>query len=382
MEKFAQAQSWLDIIEKMPYPRTWEEIAQAIEENGNISLDEFKKECESFRKLYLDMLDFSGKGGVSKKLNSMFNVVERILDIIGHNPEEADPEEEESLFDLLIDENEKDVVAECNLTTKHAETVAGVDYIDPQEFSFYEDPTKELAKQQALIAKRMLLVSPEEREILQNWYDELDQYREFYKQENIEKGLPQKPKQKITPQWSGAYTDWKGWGKGNTPAGGWEGREQWKPEGITEISPIKDPEPRTEGGKLKWYEEQKNLPKEVVKIPEKKKTFRKSSIEDRIKEEDVPKDELLKGIEIESEHDNTITDIFNELDNRDPSETELLDAQKDIALDHETEAEKYTEEPNYYEDYLIPMEEKMKKDISLASFKNIDELLKYARNNK
>jgi len=78
---------------------------------------------------------------------------------------------------------------------------------------------------------------------------------------------------------------------------------------------------------------------------------------------EIPKDEMEKGIEVEKEHKRTITDLYNELENRDPTDDEIEEMAKSIVEDHEDETVKdLTGEPDYYTEYLLPMEEEMKKN--------------------
>jgi len=77
---------------------------------------------------------------------------------------------------------------------------------------------------------------------------------------------------------------------------------------------------------------------------------------------EIPKDEMEKGIEVEKEHKRTITDLYNELENRDPTDDEIEEMAKNIAKDHDLETKDITGEPEYYTKYLLPMEEEMKKN--------------------
>ena len=77
---------------------------------------------------------------------------------------------------------------------------------------------------------------------------------------------------------------------------------------------------------------------------------------------EIPKDELEKGIKVEKEHKRTITDLYNELENRDPTDDEIEEMAKSILVDHEIETKDITGEPDYYTEYLIPMEEEMKQN--------------------
>jgi hypothetical protein len=77
---------------------------------------------------------------------------------------------------------------------------------------------------------------------------------------------------------------------------------------------------------------------------------------------DIPRKEEEQGIEIEKEHKPTITNIYQETEEREPSEEELLEAYQGIVEDHEKETIDLTSKPVYYEKYLIPMEDKMKEE--------------------
>ena len=443
MKKYAQAKPWMDIIKTIGYPDSTEEIYSAIEENGNITLEDFKVESESFFQLYLSLLSFIGGKGISK-LTPMFNTVVRILDLIGHEPEKASEEEQLSLLDILAGDEEIDFEKAASLdevNTKYAtKFVGGITPIDPSVSSL-----EDITKQMGLIAKRMLLVSPEERDQLQDQLDELDVYRSKILQTEKQ---PQKPKSKPKSIWNTSQ-NLTGLGGGK----GWnEETPHWKPEGITTLPPRKDTKPVTpawlkdpDEEEPKWYEQQRQI---ITKVPEGKKTvssswtdfhdinFLKSIMKERgwwisdefddvtyaealidifdypeltrtpeyfiekyefleeeiadliqvVKEyypelfykkiaskqileggkgdnlniEELPKKELELGLEVESEHS--------------PNK----EIQEEIVSDHEAETIEATGEPSYYEDYLIPMENLMKKNISLKDFANIESLLKYA----
>ena len=77
---------------------------------------------------------------------------------------------------------------------------------------------------------------------------------------------------------------------------------------------------------------------------------------------EIPQDEMEKGIEVEKEHKRTITDLYNELENRDPTDDEIEEMAESILVDHEIETKDITGKPEYYTKYLIPMEEEMKKN--------------------
>jgi hypothetical protein len=110
------------------------------------------------------------------------------------------------------------------------------------------------------------------------------------------------------------------------------------------------------------------------------KTF--DALVKQAEELNIPKEELQKGIDIEKEHKDTITNIYQDVSGQQPSTKELTDAYKGIATDHEKETVDLVKEPVYYEEYLIPMENKMKEDAKEGTFKNyssIEELIKTAQ---
>jgi hypothetical protein len=199
MNKYAQLQPWLEIIQTLEYPRQAEEIYKAVELNGNISFEDFKSECESFYKLYLNMIEYTKSHGISKQMTRMFNTVARILDLIGHEPELATEEEQRTLFDFLVESNDSSAVKVARMLT--------------------ESEVEELTN----------------------------------------------------------------------------------------------------------------------------------------------KEELHEGMKIESEHKDTVQEMYENLGEQAPTPHELEEVYKDIALDHEKETIDATGEANYYKDYLIPMEKEMKK---------------------
>ena len=77
---------------------------------------------------------------------------------------------------------------------------------------------------------------------------------------------------------------------------------------------------------------------------------------------EIPKEEMAEGIKIEEEHKPTVTDIYEKLISRKPTEEEATDAYKNITLDHEVETvNDLTKEPNYYK-FLTDMEDEMKNE--------------------
>jgi len=79
---------------------------------------------------------------------------------------------------------------------------------------------------------------------------------------------------------------------------------------------------------------------------------------DNLDHDIIPKKEMELGKEIESEH------------------TPKKDIQEEIVADHEQETIEATGKPEYYQKYLIPMEEKMKKEHSFKGIQTIDDLVK------
>lgn len=102
MNRYAQLDSWKRILGEMSYPNSAEEILNTVNSYEDTSLEEFKKDCEAFYDLYLNILDYSPTYGLSRSMNSRFNTVARILKLLG-DKEPATEDEMLTLLDYLAD---------------------------------------------------------------------------------------------------------------------------------------------------------------------------------------------------------------------------------------------------------------------------------------
>ncbi len=349
MRKYANIPTWVDIINQIQYPRSIEEIHQVVESSG-MTFEEFKSECEAFYKLYLNMLDYMKGTGFSKNMTKMFNTVARILDLIGHEPELATEEDQKVLLDFLSEETPEQVYSSMKQIYKKFSVSRIKNTFDYGPYTLSIET----------VTGEPITVIVKDVEVL---YDTPSEASE-----------------------GGYFLDYSLYNEDETP---------FDIDELIRKGIIAD-----EDGEVYESVDIPNLEEALVykgSVENHQSLIdRYSSVKkgDHLSENDVPEHELEKGIKIESEHKDTIQDLYSRLKGEQPSKTELTDAFTNISLDHEKETMAATGKPEYYEKYLIPMEKEMKEEgkisnakqnekksnvkLNLHTVKNLDEFLKLA----